>query len=168
MDITLLLPLGLAVPAVWAALEDIQSLTIRNRFSLAIIALWPVALIAGLGPETVVGIGVSIMAALLVLMLGFAGFALGIVGGGDGKLMAAVALWAGPALLGPQLIATLLAGGVLALIMMLVHSWKGSRLATITGVDLGGSKPLTLPYGPAIAVGALVVAGGMMSQSLAV
>jgi prepilin peptidase CpaA len=138
-----------------AALKDITTFTIPNWISIALVAaFYPAALAAGLplgviGMCTLVGVG--------ALVVGMAMFAVNWVGGGDAKLLAAVALWLGwPALL-PFLLATALAGGALAIILLQMRSamlksymergpaWV-SRLATSPDA----------PYGLAIAIGGLI------------
>jgi prepilin peptidase CpaA len=84
--------------------------------------------------------------------VGVAAFAIGILGGGDVKLLAAVGLFAGPAGILDLLLVTALAGGLLG-----IASLAG---APIGPVSTEGEAALRrrLPYGPAIAVGGLWVA----------
>ena len=76
------------------------------------------------------------------------GFRLGILGGGDVKLLAAAALWLGAAALMPFLMATALAGGLLAVAFL---AWALVRR------DRGR---VALPYGIAIAAGGVAMTGG--------
>jgi prepilin peptidase CpaA len=99
------------------------------------------------------------LAGALVLVLGFGLFSTGIIGGGDGKLLAVVALWIGWTKLLAFIVYTVLAGGVLAIAMLL---WEIIRLhVEFTARNPNSSliKRLTslkpdLPYGVAIAAGA--------------
>ena len=59
--------------------------------------------------------GLDLAAAAAVFLAGAVAFRFRLLGGGDVKLLAAGALWLGAAALGPFLLATALAGGVLAL-----------------------------------------------------
>lgn len=83
--------------------------------------------------------------ALTVFSLGAIGFRLGILGGGDAKLLAAGAFWVGAGGVALYLVATALVGGMLALVGL-------TRLAVPL---LGGATAAraSLPYGVAIAVG---------------
>ena len=139
-----------------AGLTDVTSFTIPNRISVILaLAFLPAAFALGLAPG-VVGINIAVGAAGLVA--GMAMFALGWIGGGDAKLFAVAGLWIGwPAAL-PFMLVTALAGGALALILLNARSqmlrpylgeapgWVGKL------VQPGGD----VPYGAAIAVGALV------------
>jgi prepilin peptidase CpaA len=139
-----------------AALKDATTFTIPNWISLGLTAVfYPAALAVG-APLGLIGIMTLVGA--VALLIGMSMFALNWVGGGDAKLFAATALWMGwPGVL-PFLMATALAGGALALILLQMRSnlmrpylqrgpaWVG-RL--VTSPDA--------PYGIAIAIGALVV-----------
>ena len=63
-------------------------------------------------------IGWHLLAGLVGLMLGFALFALGYVGGGDAKLFAVTLLWLGFRDLMPYMLIASIAGGVLTLVML--------------------------------------------------
>src|SRR3546814_4754528 len=82
-----------------AAASDWRSLTIPNRYSLAAVALFPSYAIAMGGT---VDWAVHLGFAGAAFGLGFVLFALRLCGGGDVKLFAAVALWAGPSLIVPR------------------------------------------------------------------
>ncbi len=89
----------------------------------------------------------------LVFAVGLLAFARGWMGGGDVKLLTAIAAWTGLAGLPMQLIATAVAGGVLALVLIMTR--RGLALA---GVDLERAPQLfqsdaPLPYAVAIAAG---------------
>ena len=139
-----------------AALKDATSFTIPNWISIALVlAFFPVALALHLPWSAV---GACAIAAVAALVCGMGFFALGWCGGGDAKLLAACALWLGwPSVL-VFLLATGVAGGILA--AGLVTARKG----VIGGMISAGPGWLgrlfqpdaDLPYGLAIAVGALV------------
>jgi Flp pilus assembly protein protease CpaA len=76
--------------------------------------------------------------------------------------MAASALWAGPALFSGFVFLTSIAGGVIAGAMLL-YRWK----TVPAGNDDTGRKagPAVMPYGVAIAVGGLMVAGTLLSEA---
>ena len=87
--------IALAIALLYAAFTDIRSRTIANSLNLAIAALAPVFWWASglsLWPDVVIQLGIA-LAAFAV----FAGlFALGMMGGGDVKLLTALALWIEP------------------------------------------------------------------------
>jgi prepilin peptidase CpaA len=97
-------------------------------------------------------------AGFALLVLGFGLFAANLVGGGDAKMLAAAGLWIGFELIVPFLIYTTIAGGVLAIAVLAVR--KAQSYAQMTGMDAFASlaaKKIDLPYGMAIAAGALLV-----------
>jgi prepilin peptidase CpaA len=100
-----------------AAVEDVRRLIIPNRYCLAIALLYPLYVFAS--PNGVDWVG-GLIAGAALLVVGFALFALRVTGGGDAKLLAATALWAGPALLPEFIFVTALAGGAVAL-AVIVH-----------------------------------------------
>jgi prepilin peptidase CpaA len=121
---------------------DIRSRTIPNLLNLAVALLaipfwWSLGL--PLWPDAALQIGV----ALLVFALFAAAFALGAMGGGDVKLVAAIALWLPAQAVFALLFIMSIAGGALTLAMYLRH-----RLARRT-------EQLEIPYGLAIAFGGL-------------
>ncbi|MGF1641300.1 MAG: prepilin peptidase [Rhodospirillales bacterium] len=144
--------LGLAV------VSDIESLRIPNRISLAIAALYPVHVLAGSGTVDWPG---AVAVAAGVFALGLVAFAVGAVGGGDVKLMAATALWAGPAMVLDFVLATTAVGGGVALAMLtrwrfvLARFFEGVGGEDIRDVLLGRA----VPYAVAIAAGAYLTIG---------
>jgi len=148
----------------WAALSDLLTLRIPNRVPLSLLALYPPYL--ALSPDPMVGLSALGIAAL-VFAIGFFCFTRGWMGGGDVKLMAVGALWAGPALIPEFLIVTSLLGGVQALASLLrlralLTSWLGVTFAyapaLVAGTDTTATHKRRLPYGVAIAGGGLFVA----------
>ena len=140
-----------------AAFSDMQTLTIPNRYSLAIGLLFPVYLLSS-GQFLAWPGNLAVGAGMLVL--GFVMFARRILGGGDAKLMAATALWAGPALLIDFVLLTALAGGGMVLFLWLRARLNGSASMTsvlVTDVEADFSKQ-PMPYGLAIGCGGVYVA----------
>lgn len=141
-----------------AAANDIRSYRISNSLSLAIMILYlPFVLASGGGVDFWGGLTVG----GLVLVVGFVLFSLGFMGGGDTKLLAVTAMWAGPAHIFDFLIVTGLVGGVMGLLMLsrirfgCAMFFERIGFARLSMVCLG----TVLPYGIAIAAGGLVVAG---------
>ena len=155
--LTLTLFAGLLV---WAAWSDLREYIIPNRICLAIAALYPAHVIASGSPEMVPG---ALAAAAATFTAGFALFAFRIAGGGDVKLMTAVALWAGPAQIVSFLFMTALAGGLLAAFLA-VRAWRHEAEANpdgTLGLRLYAIRGTRVPYGAAIALGGLYIAAGV-------
>lgn len=141
---------------IFAGVRDLTTMTIPNWLTLALaVAFFVFAPLAAM-PLFDIAIHAAIGFAALLVGMGF--FAMGWIGGGDAKLMAAVALWVGFAeALSYFLIASLL-GGVLTLLILgfrnlplpaiLVRQKWLSRLH-----DRGEG----VPYGLALAAAALLV-----------
>ena len=156
-DLIPLAPIVFAALALaWVALEDVQYLSIPNAAPLAIVAAFAVFAALSLSAADV---GLSILVAAGLLAAGIACFAFGWLGGGDGKLIAAVGLWAGPAHLAEFAVVTALAGGVMAFIAIspvatMLADGARRLQATEVALTLSGRR---LPYGIAIAIGGWVV-----------
>ena len=136
----------LAAMLLVASAFDLKSRTIPNTLNLAIALLaipfwWSTGL--SLWPDAALQLGVA-----LLVFAAFAGlFALGAMGGGDVKLIAAIALWLPWQAVLALIVLMSLAGGVLTAAMVV-----RKRLARQEGV-------LEIPYGVAIAFGGLWLIG---------
>ena len=141
----------------WAAFSDFLKFIIPNQVCAAIVALYPLYVVAAAPPVDWAG---GVACGVIVFALGFVFFILRLTGGGDVKLLAAVAMWAGPQLVLPFLIVTAFAGGVVSL-TTLIRVLPG-RLRPAGRVGFGGRESRTMrervPYGVAIAVGGVYVA----------
>jgi len=138
---------------IFAALSDLSRFRIPNAVSLALVLLFPLHVLAS--PVHVDWVG-SLAVAGVVFLAGFALFASGLVGGGDVKLLAATALWAGQALVLPQLAVMAIAGGVLSVVILLLQFARRFLAGGLVGLlvpDLNAAAP-KVPYGLAIAAGA--------------
>jgi len=148
-----LAPAGLVV----AAVTDLAERRISNRLTAALVLAYPfVALFVGLEVGAIVQ-GLLIGAGLLAL--GFALFALNVIGGGDAKLIAAVGPWMGLAAFPEFLIYTAIAGGVLSAAVLAMRNFQTSAAAAAgPGAWLARAFPENagLPYGVAIAAGGLL------------
>jgi len=137
---------ALALLLLYASYGDLKARTIPNSLNIAIALLAiPFWWASGLAPwpDMALQVGVAVLAFVF-----FAGaFALGAMGGGDVKLIGAIALWLPwPALLLMMVIMSL-AGGALTLALMI-----RKKLARTEG-------PLEIPYGVAIAFAGLWMIG---------
>jgi prepilin peptidase CpaA len=93
-------------------------------------------------------IGAAIVAAAVVFLTGVLLFRSGWVGGGDVKLMTALALWAGPGGLLQFALLTSLVGGVVSLACLgceILRRWRGGGGTSLAQIEV--------PYGVAIALG---------------
>jgi prepilin peptidase CpaA len=169
---------GSAVHLVWGALftallifgcvTDIRSRRIPNELVLAILGTgWLFALYA---PDIGRAFGASLAGTALGFSIWIVFYIAGAIGAGDVKFFAAAGAWLGP---GPTLKASLIAavvGGVLAVAMLLMEKRLGSALQRLTLTISSRSlrtlpdpsaRQVThrqLPYGVALAVGALAAA----------
>jgi prepilin peptidase CpaA len=152
---TLLAP-ALVLPLLaWAVVTDVRERRIPNLVPAGIAVLWlaQVMLIEGSPPSWQALLGVVAVGGVVV-----AAWRLGWLGGGDVKLLGALALWAADSALLSFLLLTGLLGGCLALLwsrlapVSAVLPWGLSRLVQgPQGQDAVAPKP-TLPYGLAIAL----------------
>ena len=132
----------LALMVLAAAVWDIRTRTIPNSLNAAIAALAvPFWLASGLDFWPDIAIHIGIGAAVLGLFA--IAFAMGAMGGGDVKFVAAIALWLRPDAVLLLLVIMSLAGGALTLFMLARH-----RLAK-------ADHKLEIPYGVAIAIGGI-------------
>lgn len=139
---TIMLAAILAPLLLVAAWGDLRRRTIPNPLNAAIALLAPVWWWAGglpLWPDAALQAGM----ALLLFALFAALFAAGMMGGGDVKMIAAVALWFTPIESLRVMTITALAGGLLTVMVALDHS-----------VRKRPGMP-EIPYGIAIATGGL-------------
>ena len=148
-------PALLALAAGW----DLTSYTIPNFLSAALIAAF--ALFALATHMTPSAVGMHLLAGALGLFAGFALFALGTIGGGDAKLFAAIALWLGFAnLLDFTLAASLFGGGLAIAILGLRHLPLPAPFSAQSWLVRLHDEKSGIPYGVALAAGALVVLPG--------
>lgn len=142
-----------------AAGHDVWARRIPNWTVVGLLGVFLVGLTQGwLTPGAL-----SCLAAFaLALLVGFPMFVGRVMGAGDVKLLAAVALFAGLDHLPLLLMATVLAGGVLAVMALVVRPYEEVLVASGWPRLRAG-----LPYGVAIAVGALYAgwSSGLLSVS---
>jgi prepilin peptidase CpaA len=176
------LNLSLSVPALVvlactaiAAVTDWHSFTIRNAITLPLIA-------SGIIYHAVTGDSVwfvdSVGAACLMAAILFIPYALGVMGGGDLKLMAAIGAWFGTRLTLYVLIASSLVAGLYALVLLLqrgerkrtllnfkVMYYKFRSLGALLGPDerietlIGREdrRRRVIPFGVMVALGVIIV-----------
>ena len=141
---------------IYSAVSDLLRMTISNRVSLGLaLAFVIMALYTGMSATEA---GWHVAAAFLVLVASFTCFAFGWIGGGDAKIAAATALWFGFDQLFAYHIVGSFFGGVLTLGILKMRSLPLPRFAARQPwiVRLHDTKT-GIPYGIALAIGALVV-----------
>ncbi|WP_340692723.1 prepilin peptidase [Hyphomonas sp.] len=140
---------------VFAAMHDVNRLTIPNWLNLTLAGLFvPAAAISGVPMEI---IGGHLMVAALAFMVAFGLFAFNIFGGGDAKMIPAVMLWLGPDAGITFIFVMALAGGAFALLILSVRQLVPA--AVLPGfIRAPFEENAGVPYGVAIAAGALVAA----------
>ncbi|MBX3568205.1 MAG: prepilin peptidase [Rhizobiaceae bacterium] len=140
---------------VFAAVSDLLSMTIANRVALLLVATFMV--VAPLtGMEWSV-YGWHLAAGVTVLLVTFALFAIGGMGGGDAKLLAATAVYMGFGMtLVEYLVISAFLGGLLTVAILL---YRKSALAVFTSQNIFlrnfADQQVGVPYGIALGGGGL-------------
>lgn len=141
---------------VFAAISDMLSMTIANRVPLLLIVVFAVAApLTGMDWATY---GWHFAAGGLVLSVTFGLFAIGGMGGGDAKLLAATAIWMGFNVhLIEYLVISSFLGGVLTLGILV---YRKSTLAVFTRhsafLQHLANEQTGIPYGIALGIGGLL------------
>ncbi len=127
-----------------AAVIDVRTFTISNRLNASVALLAPLywlSIALPLWPD----VAIQLALGLGVFILLAAAFWAGMMGGGDVKLAAALALWFSPVTTLKFLVLMSLAGGVLTLVIVVLHRARRRE-----------GRP-EIPYGVAIAFGGLAI-----------
>ena len=130
--------------------DRLESLQALRFFAAALVATWVVAVIANLPPASLTS---GAAAAAIGLAATFGLYWFGILGAGDAKLFAAVALFMGLTHLAAFAVLTAIAGGLLAILFFILSPKKVLRGLTKQG--RAENKGAGIPYGVAIALGAI-------------
>jgi prepilin peptidase CpaA len=139
----------------FAAATDLFTMTIPNRLTLGLgVAFFLLAPIAGLGWQDILS---HMGAGAAMLLAGILLFSLGWLGGGDAKLLAAASLWLGFDQLAMFLTYTAAFGGALALAILAYRGTPVSVFPLPVWAARLHTKGEGMPYGVAIAAGALFV-----------
>ena len=162
---------GAVLVALTGAVNDIRTARIPNKltYSALLSALVVRTAILGFPGLRSAVVGLLISGGLFLLL-----FAIGAMGGGDMKLMAAVGAWVGSTQVATLILAAAMAGGVLAVgrmisgksvsqtlrnTMHLVLYRLTSGMQSHPELNVQSSGSQRVPFGVAIAVGALCCAG---------
>ena len=138
----LALIVALSALLIAAAITDLRARIISNRLNIAIAALAPLWWIA-CGLDLWPGVAVQLLVCGMVFLLFAALFSMGMMGGGDVKLLAALALWFPWQAVISLLVLMALLGGLVTLVTVIHH-----RMTRRLG------QP-EIPYGVAISLAAL-------------
>lgn len=140
----------------FAAASDLFTMTISNRVSLVLAAgFLALALLSGMPFLDILS---HIGAGATVLVIAFGCFAMGWIGGGDAKVAAAAALWFGFGHLLSYLLYASLFGGALTLLLLQFRQWPLPwQLAGQPWLLKLHAKETGIPYGIALAIGALMI-----------
>ena len=159
---TLLLGIG--------CVTDLRSRKIPNELVLAILVTgWLFAL--AVSPDAMRALGLSLAGTAVGFGIWILFYVVGVIGAGDVKFFAAAGAWLGPGATWRAALVAAVAGGVLAIVVLIMERRLGAVLRRIalaassrTLVALPeqtvapGEKHRPLPYGVALAIGALAVA----------
>ena len=149
---------------------DLRSRKIPNELVLAILVTgWLFALLVSQDAARALGMSLAGTAVGFGIWILF--YLVGVIGAGDVKFFAAAGAWLGPGATWRAALVAAVAGGVLAIVMLLMEKRLGAvvrRIAlaassrTLVSVPeqtvVPGDRHRHLPYGVALAIGALVVA----------
>jgi prepilin peptidase CpaA len=139
----------------FAAATDILTMTIPNRLTIGLaLAFFVLAPIAGLGWQDILS---HMSAGAALLLVGILLFSFGWLGGGDAKLLAATSLWLGFDHLLMFLTYTAAFGGALALAILAYRGAPAGALPLPGWAARLHTKGEGMPYGVAIAAGALFI-----------
>ncbi|RUP09373.1 prepilin peptidase [Hyphomicrobium sp.] len=144
------------VAMAFAAANDLFTMKIPNKISLALVGGFvAVAVLTRMPLET---FGTNLAIGFAILGVTFVLFSLNFLGGGDAKLIAAGSIWIGANDIIEYLVFVAVFGGVLSLAILGYRNWFPAQSFALPGwaqrlhVHSG-----PIPYGIAIAAGALAV-----------
>jgi prepilin peptidase CpaA len=136
-----------------AALSDIATMTIPDWVSIVAVVAFPIAAFAaGLSWQQ---IALHLAIGVLMFLIGFGLFAANVLGGGDVKVFAAASVWSGLAALAPFTLVMAVSGGALAVIVLAARALAKPNDAQPAFVRRLLDPRRGVPYGVAIAIGAL-------------
>ncbi len=138
----------------FAAATDLLTMKIPNLLSIGLcVAFLVIAPIAGLSGQEML---MHLAAGALMLIAGILLFALGWIGGGDGKILAVAALWLGFDQLVGFLALVAIFGGALALAILAYRRVPATAFPLPDWALRLHTQGGGMPYGVAIAAGALI------------
>ncbi|WP_300375626.1 prepilin peptidase [Henriciella sp.] len=137
---------------IYAAVRDVETLTITNGLNAIIAFLFLPAIII-LAPGWNIT-GAHLLAGGVAFVVSVLLFMFGVFGGGDAKMIPGVMLWLGPQAAMPFVMVMAVAGGALAVCVVLARKFvpAGAAPGFARETLLAGNG---VPYGVAIAAGAI-------------
>ena len=139
----------------FAAATDLLTMKIPNLLSIGLCAAFVIAApVAGLTWQEMLS---HLAAGSAMLLVGILLFSLNWVGGGDAKLLAAASLWFGFEPLVPFIAYVGIFGGALALVILAYRRMPAAALPLPDWALRLHARGECMPYGVAIAAGALAI-----------
>jgi prepilin peptidase CpaA len=139
----------------FAAATDLLTMKIPNLLSIGLgVAFLVIAPVAGLSGQEML---MHLAAGTMMLVVGILLFALGWIGGGDGKILAVASLWLGFDHLVAFLALVAIFGGALALVILAYRRVPAGAFPLPDWALRLHAQGEGMPYGVAIAAGALIV-----------
>lgn len=143
------------VAMAFAAANDLLTMKIPNRIPLALLGGFVAVALLTRMPLDVFGTNLAI--GFAVLAVTFSLFALNLLGGGDAKLIAAGAVWIGSGHIVDYLAFITVCGGMFSLAILAYRMTPATALPLPAWAVRLHTARGPIPYGIAIAAGALVV-----------
>lgn len=147
--------IALTAVLVWSAISDIRTRRIPNAAVISVIGLYVLWAIVHSGQ----GLPGALAASGMAFVVCFAMYIFKVWGAGDAKLFVALALFTGLNLLLSFAVTTALAGGLMVLARLAVDPGRAFLAWHMRGRLNDGRG---VPYGVAIALGALIIHWGAM------
>ncbi|WP_433911190.1 A24 family peptidase [Sphingomonas yabuuchiae] len=142
---------ALVLLLVSAGIEDARTREIADAKNIAIALLAPLWWWTS-GLAVWPGMAVQIVVALAAFLLFAQAFRIGMMGGGDVKMIAAIALWLPLSSLFRMMLVMSIAGGAVTIAMLVDH-----RLRLRLRKQGDSAAAIEVPYGVAIAIAALMI-----------
>ncbi|MEM1020347.1 MAG: prepilin peptidase [Sphingomonadales bacterium] len=137
----------------YAAITDVRAMRISNKTCLVVVCTYCLYAVAssaaGKGPDIMASGAIAACVFAITATL----FAFGFFGGGDVKLLSAVALWTTPTSILDVLVVITAVGGLIAVVILAQQSLIGKLRLNSEGAAAIDQRPI--PYGPAITLGGL-------------
>lgn len=137
---------GLAILLVFSTYSDIRYRLIYNKVTASIALAAPLYWVAT-GDYSLSAIGIHLAVAIVTFLFFAIFFYIGMMGGGDLKLFAALALWFSWEVTLRMIFISSIFGGVVTVIFWIIHKVKQS------------DGPPRIPYGVAITLAGLLIVG---------
>jgi prepilin peptidase CpaA len=146
------LAIALTICVVYAIATDIYAYKISNKINLAILALFPIAVLFA---QTQIVLSDSAIAFALFFAIGYGLFAFGIAGGGDVKMLSALSVWVGWGMrLMDFLVVMAVLGGIMTLGLLVVRQIAPYIMLKTVGEQ--GAIPRLFSHGQPVPYGVAI------------